>query len=163
MADFLASISATAVSRPGDVAVSLIEPNSVLDWTSAMHNPLNALRLLALSGSRLLGLPLPTPMILPGPSTSNVTSLSAVGTVLPSESTIFTATSETSSPSAFIVVCRAEALPMSGFRLSRLSSWLRLHLPCSTWRGGLPVSISRPTSRARWVLASFAVDQAADL
>ena len=55
-----------AVSRPGDVAVSLIEPGSVLDWTSVMHKPLNALRLLALSGSRLPGLPLPTPMITPG-------------------------------------------------------------------------------------------------
>jgi hypothetical protein len=76
---------------------SLFRPQTI-----PTQSPLNARRSAARSGSWLLGSPLPTPMILAGPVTRNVTWFMAIGTIRPSASAISTTTIETSSPSALM-------------------------------------------------------------
>jgi hypothetical protein len=66
-------------------------------------SPLNTMRWLALSASCELGLPLPTPMIAP-PVMAKLMLLVAVGTTLPCASSTSTVTTETSRPSARIVL-----------------------------------------------------------
>src|ERR1019366_5331138 len=80
--------STTASRNPCDRAVMRMLPAFCFDRRIARHSPLNAFRWLALKLSWLAGSPLSTPMIWASPCKSNVTSLSAVGTILPWSSTI---------------------------------------------------------------------------
>ena len=71
-----------AAGRPLEDAVRVIEPGTLVDWTSTCAKPLNKGICVPLSASCDAGLPLPTPMIEP-PLTLKVTVLLAVGIIFP--------------------------------------------------------------------------------
>ena len=69
--------------NPGELASTVMVPAAFVDSTSAIDMPEKALRELPRSDSWLVGSPLPTPIVLPGPETLKLTSLSAIGTYRP--------------------------------------------------------------------------------
>ena len=77
-----------------------VKPAVLAAWTIAMQYPENALRDVPLSGSWLVGSPLPTPITFPGPLTVKLTCWSVIGRTRPSPSCTSTTHTTTSSPSA---------------------------------------------------------------
>lgn len=88
--------------RPLAVALKVSLPVRAVDWTMTCANPLKTERRLALSSSWELGLPLPTPMMVP-PLMEKLISFVAVGPMFPFASSTVSVTTDTSRPSAKIV------------------------------------------------------------
>lgn len=101
----MVKISVVPVCNPCDIAsnftLSLLVPACISTW----HLPLNKLRCqlpsIYLSGSWLLGSPLPTPIIFASPFTLNVMRLSASGTSRPCLSITLILITEPSLPNSF--------------------------------------------------------------
>src|SRR5208283_1735955 len=60
-------IVASAPASPVDAASTVMVPSNLVDCTTAIHDPENAIRDVPISDSWLVGSPFPTPASFPGP------------------------------------------------------------------------------------------------